>query len=141
MIDDIIAAAHNFAQHQLDSSCMLVDDIPEVRTLIAYIDITDQNGALYRVYVACDETLMRIIAFLFLGEEESDEVTLRDVALEVANMVIGSAKVISEERGTNPFSIGTPHFVAHERFDLAYDALAALRIKTESMLIALKELS
>lgn len=140
MIDDLITAAHNFAQHQLEAASTLLHDLPEVRTLIAYIDITDQAGAAHRAYVACDETLMRSIASLFLGEEESDESTLRDVALEVANMVIGSAKVISEERGINPFNITTPHFVAFERFDLPCDSTAVLRIGNDTMLIALKEL-
>ncbi len=140
MLKTVVLAAQNFVQHQLESSCSEQEHVPKVRTLIAYIDTVTQDETHHRVYVACDERLMQQIAELFLGEDQSDEATLRDMSLEVANMVIGSAKVIAEENNNNPFSIATPHFETFDTFDFAYDEQQVLSINGHTMIIAVKGL-
>jgi len=140
MLKTIVLAAQNFVQHQLESSCTIQESAPKMRTLVAYIDTVSQDATHHRVYVACEENLMQQIAELFLGEEQSDEATLRDMSLEVANMVIGSAKVIAEESNSNPFSIATPHFEKFDNFDFDYDEQQVLDVNGNLMIIAVKGL-
>jgi len=140
MIQYIETAAKNFSLHQLESPCQKIDAIPKVRTFIAYIDISKQNGTSHRVYLACDEELMQQIAELFLGESVSDEATLIDFSLETANMIIGSAKVIAEEENREAFNIATPIFEKFDHFDIPCDVQSILSINDHTAIIAIKEL-
>jgi hypothetical protein len=140
MIHYIETAAHNFSSHQLQSSFKKLDKSPKVRTFIAYIDIVMGSGGTKRVYLACEENLLKEIAELFLDEAIDDEETLRDFALETANMVIGSAKVIAEEEDIEPFSIGTPIFEKIDYFDYPTDSQSVVSINNHTVIIATKEL-
>ena len=140
MIHYIETAAQNFSSHQLESSFEKINTIPEVRTFIAYIDVNMASGGYKRVYLACDEALMQQIAELFLGEAIDDEETLRDFALETANMVIGSAKVIAEEENIKPFTISTPIYEKFDYFDFPIDEMSVLNINNHTAIIAVKEL-
>ena len=95
MIHYIEMAAENFSNHQLQSSFKKIEHLPKVRTFIAYIDVVSKNGKTSRIYLAYEKKLLQEIAELFLDEVIDDKETLRDFALETANMVIGSAKVIA----------------------------------------------
>jgi hypothetical protein len=140
MIHYFETAAKNFSLHQLESTCHKIDTIPKVRTFIAYIDVTKKNGGINRVYLACDEALMQQIAELFLGETVSDEATLIDFALETANMIIGSAKVVAEEENIDVFSIATPIFEKFDHFNVSSDVHSVLSINDHTAIIAIKEL-
>ncbi|MEA3522881.1 MAG: chemotaxis protein CheX [Campylobacterota bacterium] len=140
MIHYIETAAQNFSSHQLQASFEKINQLPKVRTFIAYIDVAMLSGESKRVYLACDEALLKEIAKLFLGEDITDEETLKDFALETANMVIGSAKVIAEEENVVPFSIGTPIFEKFDYFDLPSDDQSILSINEHTVIIATKEL-
>jgi hypothetical protein len=140
MIHYIETAAKNFSTHQLESSFEKIGDIPKVRTFIAYIDVKLNDGGSARVYLACDEDLMKQIAEMFLGEEVDDEETLRDFALETANMVIGSAKVLAEEENIEGFSISTPIYEKYDYFDFDFDEKSVLKINGHNAIIAIKEL-
>jgi len=140
VIHYIETAAQNFSSHQLESSFEKIESTPEVRTFIAYIDVSMASGGSRRVYFACEEALIQQIAELFLGEAIDDEETLRDFALETANMVIGSAKVIAEEENIEPFTISTPIFEKFDYFDFPSDEKSILSINSHTAIIAIKEL-
>jgi len=140
MIHYIETATQNFSYHQLESSFEKIDTMPEVRTFIAYIDVNMASGESKRVYLACDEALLQQIAELFLGEAINDEETLRDFALETANMVIGSAKVIAEDENVEPFTISTPIFEKFDYFDFPIDEISVTSINNHTAIIAIKEL-
>ncbi len=140
MIHYIETAAQNFSSHQLESSFEKITTPPKVRTFIVYIDVNMAKGGSNRVYLACDEALMKQIAELFLDEAIDDEETLKDFALETANMVIGSAKVIAEEEDVEPFSISTPIFEKFDYFDFSYDEISSLKINNHTAIIATKEI-
>jgi len=140
MLEYIIEAAKNFSRHQLEYASDEVDQLPQMRTFIAYIDVTDSHQKAYRIYTAYEAELMQQIANVYLFEEESDEETLREMTLEVANMIVGSAKVLSEEDGKNPFTISTPHFVKNDIFDIECDKKQTLKVDGKIMHIAIKEL-
>lgn len=139
MLNSVKEAAENFCTHQIGTSCEIKEVPADKRTLIAYIDIQTEDGSKYRVYIASDNDFMQRVSKLFLEEDESDEETLKDMTLETANLIIGSAKVIAEELGA-PYTIGTPHFEKFGTFDYDYDELKVVHIDNDELIIAIKEL-
>jgi len=140
MLKTIIQASENFCIHQIREPHVIRDGINKKRTLIAYIDIDAQDGKKHRVYIASDKNFMQRISKLFLEEDESDEETLIDMTLETTNMIVGSAKVISEEADENPYTINTPYFEKIDNFDFEYDDAKIVKIENDEMIIAIKEL-
>ena len=141
MLETIVEASENFCIHQIRESHELKKKGSKDRTLIAYIDIDTRDNKGYRVYIAPDQDFMQRVSKLLLEEDESDEQTLVDMTLETANLIVGSAKVLAEEVGVNPYNIGTPHFVKIDLFDFEYDELKVITIENDEMIIAIKELN
>lgn len=139
MFNTIVEAAKNFCLHQIGFECALQDGVAKNRTLIAYIDINTENGNKFRVYVAPEEGFAQKISQVFLEEDQSDEETLRDMTLETANLIVGSAKVIYEENH-NPFTIETPFLEKIDLFDCEYDQFATLDIENNMLTLAIKEI-
>lgn len=140
MLNTIVTASENFCIHQIAEPHETNDTISKKRTLIAYIDVETKTAQTHRVYIASDTNFIQRVAKLFLEEDESDEETLVDMLLEMANLIVGSAKVISEEINTNPFVISTPNFLKSSIFDLEYDEIKIITIKDDEMIVAIKEL-
>lgn len=140
MLETIEEAAINFCIHQIREQHTIKEGPTQKRTLIAYIDLDAENGKRYRAYIASDYNFMQRVAKLFLEEDASDEETLCDMTLETANLIIGSAKVIAEERQENPYTINTPHFVKSGVFDLECDEAKTLQVGEDELTIAIKEL-
>lgn len=140
MLKTIIQASENFCIHQIREPHVISNGINEKITLIAYIDISVQDGKKHRVYIASDKNFMQRISKLFLEEDESDDETLIDMTLETANLIVGSAKVIAEEADENPYTINTPHFEKIDNFDFAYDEAKIIKVQNDEMIIAIKEL-
>jgi len=140
MLKTIIQASENFCIHQIREPHTISEGIHKKRTLIAYIDIEEENGKKHRVYLASDMNFMQRISKVFLEEEDSDEETLIDMTLETANLIVGSAKVIAEEEQKNPYTIQTPHFLKIDSFDFTYDDLRVIKVQDDEIIIAIKEL-
>lgn len=141
MLKSIEEASKNFCIHQVRKPHEVIDGITKTRTLIAYIDIDTQDNKKYRVYIASNQGFMQSVSNLFLEEEESDEETLIDMTLETTNLIVGSAKVIAEEKNENPFKIGTPSFLKFDLFDFDYDEAKTLQTEDGEISIAIKELN
>ncbi|MDF1875870.1 chemotaxis protein CheX [Sulfurimonas sp. SAG-AH-194-I05] len=140
MLTTILQASENFCIHQMCLSHVVSNTMPQKKSLIVYIDINTHTGQKHRVYIAADSNFIQKVAKLFLEEDESDEETLRDMALETANLIVGSAKVIAEEENSNAYTIDTPHFEKIDIFDFAYDQINVLQIEEDSLIIAIKEI-
>ena len=140
MLDTIKEAAENFCIHQIREPHELKEGSTQKRTLIAYIDIDTQDNKKYRVYIASDKEFMQRISKLFLEEDESDEETLKDMTLETANLIIGSAKVIAEKISKNPYAIGTPQFEKIGTFNFDVDDSQTIRVDNDEFTIAIKEI-
>jgi len=141
MLSTIIQATENFCIHQIRVPHTLSDEISKEKILIAYIDIEMQEeNKSHRVYLGACKNFAQKISTVFLEEDESDEETLMDMMLETANLIVGSAKVISEE-SDNPFIIKTPHFEKIDIFDYDYDFAKLIEINNAKMIVAIKELS
>jgi len=141
MLSTISKALENFCIHQLGTQCTIDDGVSKKRTLIAYIDIDTKSNQNYRVYIASDKNFIQRVSQLFLEEDESDEETLIDMALETTNLVVGSAKVIAEELDIDSYTIQTPHFLEVGIFNLEYDQAKIFTIESDEASIAIKELS
>lgn len=141
MLNTVIEASQNFCTHQIRTSPVLSNKLTQAETYIAYIDITTNDGQIYRVYIASNKSFMQRVSTLFLEEDESDDETLIDMTLETANLIIGSAKVIAEERNDNPYVIGTPYFEKYAPFDFEYDEVQLLSDGLDELILAIKEQS
>ena len=139
MIRSIETAAKNFCMHQLNMKCSSNQKYDGMKTFIAYIDIIVNTSDKYRVFLAANEAFIQSVAKLFLEEEKSDEETLQDMTLETANLIIGSAKVLSQE-SENPYDIGIPFFKGVTSFNINYDEIVILSNATSELIIAIKEL-
>lgn len=140
MLTTIEKAIENFCIHQIKEEYTINDGITQKKALIAYIDIDAEDDSKYRVYIASDEAFMQRVSFLFLEEDKSDEETLKDMALETANLIIGSAKVIAEEASSSPYMIGTPNFEKLGKFDFDFDDAKTIVVNGDEITIAIKEI-
>ncbi|MBU1658778.1 chemotaxis protein CheX [bacterium] len=141
MLKTITEASENFCIHQIRLPYEISGDVHQKRTLIAYIDINVHANKKYRVYVAYEQNFIQRISKLFLEEDESDEETLIDMALETTNLIVGSAKVIAEKENQDAYTINTPHFLKIDMFDFQYDEAKTIKIENDIMIIAIKELN
>ncbi len=140
MINFITTASENFFQHQIGTTCIpFSHESASERTILAYIDIRSVSNSVYRVYIAMGAPLLSQITELFLGEENPDEDTLKEMLLETTNMIVGSAKVLAEDSG-DAFSIETPLIEQHMISNLACHDIRHLKIDNHIMTIAMKEL-
>lgn len=140
MLNIIIEASKNFCIHQIRAPHEIVDDLTQMRTLIAYIDIETLNGKKHRIYIGATPSFAQRISTLLLEEDESDENTLIDMTLETTNLIVGSAKVLAEQISEYAYTMSTPHFEKIDDFDFAYDQAKVLRVENDEMIIAIKEL-
>ena len=140
MLHSIEEASKNFCIHQIREAHTVTDGPSKKRTLIAYIDIETNSDQKHRVYVGADKPFVQRISKLFLEEDESDDETLIDMALETANLIVGSAKVLADSTTINGFNIGTPNFVKFDVFDLEYDDAKTLAVASDEIFIAIKEI-
>lgn len=139
MLTTIEKATQNFCIHQIRLEHTINDSVSQKRTVIAYIDIETQDVKHYRVYIAADLSFMQRVAMLFLEEEESDEETLIDMALELTNLIVGSAKVLAADENKNPYTIKTPYFEKTGYIDFAYDEAKTIIVENDEITIAIKE--
>ncbi|MDQ1263773.1 MAG: hypothetical protein QG559_774 [Campylobacterota bacterium] len=140
MFNTIIEASRNFCIHQIRVPHQVHDNVPQMRTIIAFIDAMPISGKKYRVYLAASFSFAQRVATTLLEEDESDEETLIDMMLESANLIVGSAKVLAEEKGYESFIITTPSFENIDAFSVVYDEAKVLKIEDDEMIIAIKEI-
>jgi CheY-specific phosphatase CheX len=140
MLKSIIIATENFCIHQIREKHTLNDSIPNTKTFIAYIDIEANDSKKYRVYIAVNHGFAQRVSKLYLEEDESDEETLTDMVLELTNLIIGSAKVLAENEGKNPFNISTPNFEKIDIFDYEYEDSKVIKVDKDEIIVAIKEI-
>lgn len=139
MVSLIIQAAENFLRDQIQLAPEETDALSQMRTVIASIDIRMDNGKVDTVYVGFNETLLKEIVSVYLFEEEADEQTMIDMALESTNMIVGSAKVLAEQAEKEHFMITTPEFKAIEEFqNCQCSEFSVLNTPKEGLVIGIK---
>ncbi len=77
-----------------------------------YLSKISMLGTHNDVFLLFNKAFLRIFCTEFLGDEKPDENALEDMARELANLVVGRAKVMTQEIGKN-FTISTPDYLGH----------------------------
>jgi CheY-specific phosphatase CheX len=140
MFETIVQATENFCTHQIREPFQEIEIFDDTNAIITYIDITTEDDTKHRVYVVSDKGFAQKVSQLFLEEDESDEETLKDMALETTNLIVGSAKVIAQESAQS-YTIGTPHFTDIGNFNAPYKKQKSYNLDEKSnILIAIEEL-
>ena len=141
MLQTIMEAAENFCKEQLGSNEIEVSKETDFKSgaLVAYIDIETKRDEKYRAYLAAERGFVQFVAKIFLEEEESDEETIMDMAMECTNLIVGSAKVIASEKGLD-FTISTPHLEQVDAFEHTFDEAGLLECNGRALFIALAKI-
>ncbi len=139
MFNTIIEATQHLCKNQLELECNASEaQKNQTAMFIGYLDIEDDKTN-YRVYIALNQPLTQHVASVFLFEDESDEETLQDMFLEVINLIVGSAKVIAQDRLNHTVTISTPHFIKKDIFDLEIHQMQKISKDNFEMILALRE--
>ena len=139
MVSIIIQAAENFLRDQIQLVPEEADALSQLRTVIASINVKMDDGKIKTVYLGFNEALLKEIVSVYLFEDEADEQTMIDMALESTNMIVGSAKVLAEQAEKEHFMITTPEFKAIEEFqDSQCSEFSVLNTSKEGLIIGIK---
>jgi len=139
MVSIIIQAAENFLRDQIQLVPEGADTLSQLRTVIASIDVKMDDGEIKTVYLGFNELLLKEIVSVYLFEDEADEQTMIDMALESTNMIVGSAKVLAEQAEKEHFMITTPEFKAIEEFqNCQCSEFSVLNTSKEGLVIGIK---
>ena len=138
MLESITQAAENFCMHQLGAA-VTIEESKEIEdgALLAYIDIKEETGSNFRVYLIAQKEFVQFVAEVFLDETQSDEATIKDMALECTNLIVGSAKVIAEQNGVH-FNISTPKLQDAMKMNETFDEIKKIICNGNALYIALK---
>ena len=136
MFNRILEAFEQFSTHQLAKkyNYNTIKKL-ERKLFIGYIDIKH-----FRVFIGLDKELLQEIATIFLDEENSDLDTLKDMLNEIINLIVGSAKVISEEKDNEVYQISTPRFLKFDKFDEDVDYIQIISMQESNIIIAMKDI-
>jgi len=140
MLKIIVEASKNFCIHQIREPHVVIDYANEMRTVIAYVDITMISGKKHRVYVAATLDFAQRVTTILLEEEDSDEETLVDMVLELTNLIVGSAKVLAQNMPEYSYTMATPCFDKIDTFDIKYNEAKTIKVGNDEMIIAIKEI-
>lgn len=83
--------------------------IPVKRGYLASIDTFSRQREL-EVYLVFNKKFLHFMCENFLGEENPSLEALEDMAKELANLVVGHAKVLTQNKNQN-FTISTPQYL------------------------------
>ncbi|MBR2495557.1 chemotaxis protein CheX [Helicobacter sp.] len=92
-----------------------------------YLTSIEMIGRETNVLLVFNKPFLKTMCFNFLGDKNPSNDALEDMARELANLTVGHAKVIAQERKIN-FNISTPEFLG-VRVIKDYDQGAHFRLK------------
>jgi len=124
-----IKAAENFAKNLGLNLDTCKDEVKE-----GFVSKIEINGDLnFDVYILIPKKTLDLVSISIFGDDDYD---LADLTNEIANLIIGNAKVVAAEGGVS-FNISTPEFLDKENVD--YDKKVDLSIDNECFSILFKE--
>ncbi len=140
MLNIIVEASQNFCTHQIREPYEIIEYTENMRTVIAYVDITMSSGKKHRVFIGATPNFAQRVTALLLEEDDSDEETLVDMVLELTNLIVGSAKVLAQNMPEYSYTMATPYFAKIDAFDIEYDEAKTIKVGNDEMIIAIKEI-
>ncbi len=84
------------------------ENLPDAEGYTARIPFSDGKNE-YAATVWLERPVLETLAEILLCEERPDEATLEDLTAEVANFIVGHAKMDASDRGL-PYRMETPRF-------------------------------
>ena len=124
-----IKAAENFANSLGLSFDKCKNEVKE-----GFVSKIEINGDLnFDVYILIPKKTLDLVSISLFGDDDYD---LADLTNEIANLIIGNAKVVAGEEGVS-FNISTPEFLDKEKIN--YDKKVDLSINNECFSILFKE--
>jgi CheY-specific phosphatase CheX len=103
------------------------------RGFMSKIDIKGDKN--YSVYVVVPKEKLDYIAELWFGD--SSEYDIEDLTKEIANLIVGNAKIVAQDKGVS-FEISTPEFVGeYDTFE--YDDILKFKFKNRCFYVIFKE--
>lgn len=107
--ESIIMATRHFGEKVLDTEINVVKEEPFGNMYCASIDVIGEVN--YNVFVCIDDKSLQKMSSVFLFVDEPDEDTKYDLVCEIANIIVGRAKVEASEKLEYKFDISTPEFI------------------------------
>jgi len=101
--------------------------------LVSKISIKGDKN--FDVFVIIPEIKLNYIANLWFGD--SDDYDKEDLSKEIANLIVGNAKVIAQKKGVD-FEISTPLFLGEYK-KIDYDDILKFKFKNECFFVMFKE--
>jgi len=92
----------------------------------------DEN---YDIFVVVPKAKLDYIAELWFGDKEDYDIA--DLTKEIANLIVGNAKVIAENKGLK-FNISTPQFIGEYKA-IKYDDILKFKFENRCFYIIFKE--
>ncbi len=92
-------------------------------------------------YLFLKQDNLKEFAYGLLGEDDLGDVDLSDLCKEVANLIIGQAKAILDDKyPQNSYKLGTPKYFGKvsSAFDIKFDDYAIYKLKNRTFLIGVK---
>ena len=86
--------------------------LPIKKGYLAKISMLKGNVADKEVFLLFDKAFLTIITKALLEEESPDKATLDDMAKELANLIVGHAKVLA--KGDRSFNISVPSYLGYK---------------------------
>ncbi len=109
----IILATEHFVHNTLDVDLNVYEGKVEEDAYASCISITgDEN---YDITIFIGKKSLEKMSTLFLFIEDPDEETRRDLVNEIANVVVGRAKVEASAKLGLHFDISTPEFLGNNK--------------------------
>ena len=104
----LIESTEYFTKNVLDKTVTLYESCSLEPAYASSIDIHgDEN---YTITVFVREKSLKAMAFLFLFDDAPTDEVLQDLINEIANIVVGRAKVTASEKHQVKFDITTPTY-------------------------------
>lgn len=131
----LIEATYFFAKNALNSDVTLFESCPIDKYYAASIDVFgDEN---HSIFIYINKNSLKKMAYLFLFEEEPTDEVLRDLIKEIANLIVGKAKVVAGENGLY-VDIATPNFICEDTQAIQNDIEINFMFEGEIFSIAAK---
>lgn len=82
---------------------------------LSNIEMIYENQSRLKVTFVCSKEFLTLMALQMLGDDDPDDLTLRDLSQEIANLTVGLSKVLAIKEGIS-FNISTPNIFGMGEF-------------------------
>jgi len=140
MFDKAVNATENFFRDILSLDIKRCKNTKAKDLFCSQINFFKADRKLTFNFYFKKETLKNI-SEIFLFERELDEKSMKDLTNEIANLIIGSAKVLAEDEDEKSrFKISTPKFMGIAKAsDIDFANAQLFKIKNRCFIIEMKE--